>query len=304
MSKNSNRKQRAALCFLLPHLILFCLFSLLPSLAGIYAAFTKWSLGKAPEWVGLANLRAILTDQNSIYYWKFRWGLQNTCLFVLLAVPLRIIVPLLLAAALNTRCKGHTIFQTLFYLPGLLSLSIVMISWNYMFDTNYGIVNNLLNLGKLSWVNRVPYNWIAIIIITVWWGTSASMIIFQSALAGVPTEQLEAAQLDGAGAVKRFFYIKLPAIRYPLTYVAATSIIQEFNVWGQPYMFNNGGPVIENVNGYAHQSNIMLMQIIKDTGFNGTTSSNAGVAAAMSLILGIIMVIVSIVQVRLMQKEG
>ena len=292
------------LLFLLPHLTVFCLFNLLPDLAGIYAAFTKWDLAAAPQWTGLQNLRTILLDSSSLFYWQFRWGLQNTCLFVLLVVPLRIILPLLLASALNRKCAGHALFQTLFYLPALLSLSIVMVSWNYMFNTNYGIINAYLHLGSLSWTNTVPFNWIALIVITVWWGTGTNMIIFQSALANVPSEILEAAEIDGASRVQRFFHISLPCIRFPLTYVLATTVIAEFNVWGQPYMFNNGGPVVDTVNGFARTSNIMLMQIIRDTGFKGSYGSNPGIASAMALLLGIIMVIVSIIQVCAMQKNS
>lgn len=303
-SKTKKRAWMIPLLFLLPHLAVFCVFNLIPAVAGIYAAFTKWDLGSMPQWVGLDNFKTILTDSNSLYYWQFRWGLKNTCLFVLLVVPIRIIVPLLLALVLNKRYPGHGVHQILFYLPSLLSLSIVMVSWNYMFNPNYGLINTYLNLGTLSWTNTTPYNWIALVIITAWWGTGGNMIVLQSALAGVPRELEEAAKIDRANAVQRFFYVTLPQIKFPLTYVVATTIIAEFNIWGQPYMFNKGGAVVETVNGFAHQSNIMLMQIIRDTGFGGSYSSNPGIASAMALILGAIMTVVSIFQVRMMQKEG
>jgi multiple sugar transport system permease protein len=290
--------------FLLPHLAVFCCFNLLPSLAGIYAAFTKWDLGQAPQWIGLTNLKTIFTDQSSLFYWELRWGLRNTCLFVLLAVPFRIIVPLLLATALNTKCPGYKLYQTIFYLPALLSLSVVMGTWNYMFNTNYGIINNFFGLKNLSWTNTVPLNWIAIIIITVWWGTGSNMVIYQAALAGIPADILEASRVDGANCVKRFFHIILPAMKYPVSYTLAISIIAEFNVWGQPGMFNKGGPVVEIVNGYARNSNMMLMQYIKDAGFQGAYGSNPGIASAMALVLGCIMVVVSLIQVHLMQKNS
>ena len=304
LKQSRNRRRYVPLLFLLPHLIIFGCFNLLPSMAGIYAAFTKWELGQMPQWVGLRNLKTLLTDQSSLFYWELRWGLRNTCLFVLIAVPLRIIVPLLLAVALNSRCPGHKIYQTIFYLPALLSLSIVMGSWNYMFNTNYGIVNNMLGLGKLSWTNTVPLNWAAIIVITVWWGTGMNMVIYQAALAGIPTDILDASKVDGAGCVQRFFHIILPSMRYPLSYTLAVSIIAEFNVWGQPWMFNKGGPVVEIVNGFTRNSNMMMMQYIRDTGFQGAYGSNPGMASAMALILGIVMVAVSLIQVRIMQRNG
>lgn len=299
-----NRKYLIPILFLLPQLIVFSIFNLFPDIAGIYAAFTKWDLGSTPIWIGLNNLKTILTDQSSLFYWDFRWGLENTVFFVLITVPFRILIPLLLAVALSQKFPGRGLFQVIFYVPSLLSLSVVMISWNYMFNPNYGIINTYFHLGTLSWTSQVPYNWIALIIITVWWGTGVNMIILQSALAGVPQELLEAAKIDGANATQRFLHISLPCIRFPLSYVITVSIIAEFNVWGQPYMFNNGGPIIGMTNSYAHQSNLMLMQIIRDVGFKGSFGSNPGIASAMSLILGGLIVVISIIQVRLMHENA
>ena len=300
---NQKKQFRKSILFLLPLLFTFTCFNLIPSLTGIYAAFTKWTLGDRPIWVGLSNLKAILFDPSTEYYWTFRWGLGNTCLFVLLCVPLRIIVPLLFAFAINTRCRGNKLFQAIYYLPSLLSLSVVMSSWAYMFDTNYGIINALLGLGKFSWTITIPYNWIAIIWISVWWGNGGTMIIYQSALAGIPQEIIESSEIDGANTMQRFFHITLPSIRYPLSYTLATTLIAEFNVWGQPMMFNNGGIIVETVNGFTRKSNMMLMQYIKDLGF-GNYGANPGVASAMSLALGLIIVLVSMVQIRLMRENS
>lgn len=305
VKKRSRHNQFSrAIKFILPQIIIFSLFNLIPDIAGVYAAFTKWDLGKAPVFTGLENLKLILLDQSSVYYWNFWWGLKATLIFVILTVPFRIVIPMLLALALNKRFIGRGFCQTVFYLPALLSLSVVMICWNYMFNANYGIVNTYLKLGMLSWATKYPYNWIALIIITVWWGTGMNMIILQSAIAGVPLDLIDAAKMDGANNVQRFFHVTLPSIRFPLSYVITTSLIAEFNVWGQPYMFNNGGPVVEMKNGFAHKSNLMLMQEIRNIGFNGALGGNPGVASAMALVLGLIMVTVSVIQVRMMQKEG
>jgi multiple sugar transport system permease protein len=294
---------RISVLFLLPLMITFFTFNLLPALTGIYAAFTKWTLGSTPSWVGLQNFKALLADSTTEYYWSLRWGLGNTLLFVICTVPFRIIVPLLLAFALHTHCRGHHLYQALFYIPSLLSLSVVMSGWAYMFDTNYGIINAVLGLGKFNWSNTIPFNWIAIILITVWWGNGGTMIIYQSALAGIPTEILESAQIDGANAWQRFIHITIPTIRYPLSYTLATATIAEFNIWGQPMMFNNGGIITETVNGFTRKSNMMLMQYIKDLGF-GNYGSNPGVASAMALILGVVIVAVSMIQIRMMRENS
>jgi multiple sugar transport system permease protein len=291
------------LAFLLPHLIVFCCFNIFPILTGVYASFTKWTLGRAPEWVGLANYKALFVNTDSMYYWQLRWGMCNTIKFVILCVPFRILVPLTLALLLSTQCRGHKLLQVFYYLPSLLSLSVVMVSWSYMFDSSSGIINNLLGLGKLKWTTTSPYDWIAIIFITVWWGCGSNLIIYQSALAGVSTEIQEAASVDGASAFQKFIHITIPSIKFPLQYTLITSVIAEFGIWGQPDMFNNGGATIEVVNGFHRQSNKMIMQYITESGF-GSSGVNASVASAMALILGVIIFSVSLIQFRAMRRNN
>lgn len=291
------------LAFLLPHLLAFGLFNVFPILTGIYASFTKWTLGQSPVWVGLSNYRSLLADANSMYYWQLRWGLSNTIKFVLLCVPFRILVPLALAMFLHTKCRGHKLLQTFFYLPSLLSLSVVMVSWNYMFDSNAGIVNIVLGLGKLKWTTTSPYNWIALVFITVWWGCGSNLIIYQSALAGVSAEILEAASVDGANALQKFIHVTIPSIKFPLQYTLITSVIAEFGIWGQPDMFNKGGATLEVVSGVNRQANKMIMQYIAESGF-GSSGVNAGVASAMALMLGVIIFLVSMIQFRAMRRGG
>lgn len=297
------KKWLIPLLFLLPHLFFFGCFTLFPTLTGVFAAFTKWPLGQSPVWVGLDNFHTVFTDSSSNYYWQLRWGLENTFKFVILCVPFRILVPLLLAWALNTGCKGSKTLQSLFYIPALLSLSVVMVSWNYMFNASYGIINTLLGLGKLKWTSTDPYNWIALILITVWWGTSGNMVIYLSALAGVPKEMLEAAEVDGANALQKFTRVTLPSIKFPLQYTIVTSIIAEFGIWGQPAMFNKGGVTIEVINGITRPANKMLLQYVMETGF-GSIGVNAGIASVMALVLGVIMFTVSLVQFKLMRRNG
>lgn len=291
------------IAFLAPHLLVFISFNLFPTLVGVLASFTKWRLGAPIEWVGLENFRNLFVNQDSMYYWQMRWGLWNTVKFVLLCVPFRITVPLLFAVALNTKCRGHKFYQTFLYLPALLSLSVVMVSWNYMFDTNYGIINTVLGLGKLQWVKEAPFNWIALVIITVWWGCGSNMIIYQSALAGVPEDLQEAASVDGANAWQRFVHITIPSIKFPLQYTLITSIIAEFGIWGQPDMFNKGGSTVGMVNGYNQLSNKMLLQYIAENGF-GKSGVNAGMASAMALVLGVIIFAVALLQFKTMRSNA
>lgn len=305
----SFRQRLTPYLFLLPHLLPFLIFFLIPAVVGIYAAFTDWKLAKAPVWEGLANFKTLLFDKDSMFYYQLRWGMTTTFQFVLYTVPFQIVVPLLLAVGLNTKFKGSRVFQSLLYLPALLSIGVVMTSWNYMFDANAGLVNyflgNIFGLAKVKWMVDVPMNWIALVIITVWWCAGSNMIIYQSALANIPSTLYEAASVDGANAWRRFWHITLPSMRYPIMYTAITGVIQQFNIYGQPLMFNydgKGGPVVAMINGFEKRSTKVMLMYIYALGF-GSSGGDPGMASAMALIMGLIIFAVSLVQFRLMRGK-
>lgn len=289
--------------FLLPHLIIFTIFFMVPAVVGIFSAFTDWRLAKPMVWEGLDNFKTLFLDQNSQYYWQLRWGLLNTIKFVALTVPFQIVIPLLLAVALHSKTAGHRIFQSVFYLPALLSISVVMLSWNYMFNMSAGFINQFFGLGKLNWISTVPYNWVALVVITVWWVSGTNMIIYQSALSSIPTELYEAAAVDGANGLQKFFHITLPGMRYPLTYTAIASVVQQFGIYGQPLMFNDGGPVTAVINGFDRKSNNVLLMYIFQLGF-GRAGGDPGMASAMSLVLGVVILVVSLIQFKVMRADA
>lgn len=289
--------------FLAPHLILFAAFFMIPAVVGILSAFTDWKLGQPMVWEGLANFKTLFFDQNSQYYWQLRWGLMNTIKFVLLTVPFQIALPLLLAVALHSKTAGHRVFQSIFYLPALLSIAVVMLSWNYMFNMSAGFINQFFRLGKLNWISSIPHNWIALIIITLWWVSGTNMVIYQSALAGIPQELYKAASVDGADRFRQFLHVTLPGMRYPLTYTAISSVVAQFGIFGQPLMFNLGGPVASVVNGFDNKSNNMLLMYIYDHGF-GRAGGDPGMASAMALVLGAVILAVSALQFKLMRANA
>lgn len=301
--KNRWKERLNAFSFLFPHLLLFSVFFLIPSVVGIAAAFTKWQLGQPMVFVGLDNFKTLFFNENSQYFWQLRWGLSNTVKFVLMTVPFQIIIPLLLAVALQRKPFGHKIFQSIFYLPALLSIAVVMLSWRYMFNMSAGFINQALGLGKLNWESSIPHNWIALVTITVWWVAGGNMIIYQSALASIPQELYEAAAVDGANGFQQFWNITIPGMRYPLTYTAITSVVAQFGIYGQPLMFNGGGPATAVVNGFDQRSNYVLLMYIFDLGF-GRAGGDPGMASAMSLVLGLVILLVSIIQFRVLKANA
>jgi len=286
------KKKITPYVFVAPHLILFIIFFGIPAIFGIIISFTKWNLIGTPEWVGLKNYAEILSNSNSTFYIQFHNGLKNTLIFTLFSVPFCIIVPLLLATALNTRTKGHKIFQSIFYLPTLFSISSVILAWGFLFNKNFGPINKFL--GKsINWGGIQPYVWVAIITITVWWYIGGNMVIYQAALAGVSADLYEAASLDGAGAVSKFLRITLPSIKNQIAYTLVMTTIAQLNIYGQPLMFSKGGP--------AGSTSVLLMYI-RQIAF-GTGDSIAGIASAMAVMLGLCIIFVASLQFYFLREK-
>ncbi|WP_082881448.1 carbohydrate ABC transporter permease [Lederbergia galactosidilytica] len=271
--------------FVAPHLLIFSIFFLVPIIYGIYISFTSWDLVGKADFVGLDNYKEILFEKDSSFYTQFHNGFKNTFLFVILAVPFCIIVPLLLASALNAKPLFHKIFQSIFYMPTLFSISAVVIIWTLMFNVNQGPINNFLN-KEILWTGSQPYAWAAIVIVTVWWVIGSNMIIYQAALNGIPKDLYEAASIDGANSVQKFFKITLPSIRGPILYTVVLTTIAQFNVYGQPLMLTGGGP--------ADSTRVLLMDIQQNA--FGSGQSIAGIASAMAIILGLCIMAVSLIQ--------
>lgn len=291
--KNKLKKSKWQYLFIAPHLILFLIFFLIPSIFGIYISFTDWDLLGTPNWVGLQNYQTILFNEQSTFSTQFYNGLENTFKFVIFAVPFCIIVPLALAVALNAKPKFHKFFQSLFYLPTLFAISAVTLIWGIIFSPAYGPVNEVLNLDIL-WTSSQPYAWIVIVIVTVWWTIGGNMIIYQAALNGVPEALYEAADMDGATSWQKFIRITLPSIRGQLLYTVVTTTIAQFNIYGQPLMLTGGGP--------RNSTRVLLMDI-QQLAF-GSGPSIAGIASAMAVLLGLCMMVVTVIQFFILRREN
>ena len=273
-----------------PHLFFFIIFFVTPAIYGIYAAFTKWDLFNEPVFTGLENFKTLLFDSSNTYYKQLRNGLANTFKFVIFSVPFCIILPLSLALALNARPKGNKFLQALYYLPSLMSISTVTLTWRYVFNVQYGIINKFFGVQANFFLP--PYTWVMLVVVTVWWCTGGTMVIYQSALASVPQDQYEAAAVDGANSIQRFLHVTLPNMRYPLMYTLVTSVVAQFNIYGQPDIlvgFSNA------------EANAVLLQYIYE---NSVKKQVAGMSSAMAVILGLCIMVVTFIQMRMMVRNN
>lgn len=276
------------LLFIGPHMALFIVFFLVPAVFGILVSFSDWDMYSAPIFVGLQNYATILFDSSSIYYDQFRVGMRNTLLFVVFTVPISIIVPLALAAALNMKPRLHRLFQSVLYLPTLFAISAVMIIWSLLLSLSYGPLKDWMDLS-FDLKSTQPWAWVCIIGVTIWWCMGTNLIIYVAALQTVSKEQLEAADIDGASGFDKFFRISLPNIRFQLLFTTVTTTIAQFNIYGQPLMLTGGGP---------NNTTRVLMMYIRQNAF-GRGISAAGMSSAMATLLGIVIMLVAMVQLFL-----
>lgn len=289
------RKKRFVLTpylFIAPHVLLFILFFLVPMFYGIYASFTKWNLFTDPQFIGFSNYNTILFNTESTFYRQFWNGLKNTIIFVVICVPFQILIPLFISILLDKRPRGRNFFQGILYMPTLFSITSVTLTWLFIFNRSLGLFNNLFNTD-INWYGQQPFAWMTIVITTIWWGIGGNLIIYVAALSGIDKSILEAADIDGAKGLKRFWYITAPNIRFPLAYTIIVSIIAQFNIYGQPLIITGGGP---------NESTFVLLMYIRNLAF-GTGNSVAGMASAMATCLGLIIGVISVGQLILMRKK-
>nr|WP_276609185.1 sugar ABC transporter permease [Bifidobacterium longum] len=193
---------------------------------------------------------------------------------------------------IQAKPKLYKLFQSLFYIPTLFAVSAVMLIWGFLLSLSYGPLPKWFGL-KVNIASTQPWAWLALVLITVWWCIGQNLIIYVAALSGVPVEQVEAAKIDGAGSFIIFMKILLPNIRFQLFFTTVTTTIAQFNVYGQPLMLTGGGP---------NNSTRVLMMDIQQNAF-GSGVPSAGMASAMAVLLGLIIMAVSVVQFIAMRKQ-
>ena len=270
------RKRVIPYLFILPQYVVFIIFFVFPVIMAIYISFCKWDLVSLPSFVGFENYMSILFKPDSFYFKLFWSSLKNTLMYVLISVPLLIIVPLILAIMLTSIKKGVSLFQSIFYFPYLLSVATVVLTWRWLLDKNFGIINKIFNLD-IGWTVEEPYFWIAVVVMSLWWGLGGNMIIF----------------IDGANTIYKFLNVTLPGLKEQILYTFVITTIASFNIYGQPLM-------LANTKNLTSDKNTLLIAIQQTT--FGSVSA-AGMATAMALILGVILFSISLLQFRIYGKD-
>ncbi len=243
-------------------------------------------------YVGLENYKTVFNDQ---FFWQALW---NTTKFVLYSTPLIMVFSLVLALLANRATKAKRIYRTLYFLPNLLSVSVISYIAIYMAQPyDMGFISKLMHtLGasqdfEIFWLKDKHLAWVTIVVATAWWTQGYNMMLYVSALQDIPDRLYEAAQIDGATPTQQLFHITLPMLNRTTFLILMLQIIASFKVYAQVKLITQGGP------GRATRP---LIQYIYEQAF---TKQKLGPACAMSLALFVILIILTLVQRKIQAKE-
>jgi len=278
------------LVFVSPWLAGLILFAAYPLLASLYYSFTDFSVLLPPVNVGLLNYRFLFQDD---LFWT---SMKNTVLFATMSVPLTLGLSLLAAMLLNNRLRMQGTFRAIYFLPSLVPLVPLAILWSWMFNSNCGLINAIIG-PPLRSMGIEPPNWLEAagwtkpaLVFTKIWGIGGAMVIFLAALQEAPEHLYESADLDGAGAWRKFLSITLPFISPALYFNLIIGIIASLQTFALPYVMMGRGP---------SDSTYFLTMYIYDQGFKYL---NMGYACAMAWIMFLIILILTLIASRISSR--
>jgi multiple sugar transport system permease protein len=275
--------------FLAPDLAGTLVFAVGPVLAALGLGLFAWDILTPPRFVGLDNYRTLLIDDP-----VFRQVLLNTSAYVLGTVPLRTVLALLVAIALNQQLRALSLFRAAFFLPTITSAVAAATVWRWIYEPNFGLLNSLLYAIGVqhppTWLSSPAWAMPALILLGIWQGLGFQMVIFLAGLQGIPAHLYEAASIDGAGWWARFRHITVPLISPTTFFVVIISVIGSYQVFDQAYVLTEGGP------GYATTTLVYYIYTYAFQFFK------MGYAAAIAWVLFAIVFLLTVIQFRLQAR--
>ena len=273
--------RRHALIFLGPSLLGLALFTLFPTVMALVMSLFNWPVFGDRTFRGLDNYTRLLGDP------IFRQVVLNTCLFVVLYVPLNVVVSLGLAAWVSPKIKGRQGFRILFFIPVLTPVVANAMVWRLMYQPG-GLLDSVsqtvVGSPAPSFLASSSTAMLAIVVMSVWQGFGYNFLVFSAAIDQVPLEQLEAAAIDGASGRQRFWHVTLPLITPSIFFAITLTLITSFQVFAQPFLLTKGGP------GNATQTLVLFV-------YNeGWRFLHMGLAAAAGWVLFVIVMGITAIQ--------
>lgn len=290
--KRMTLRQREAVqgyMFVLPWIVGFIVFTAGPLLFSLYAAFTNYDITSRMDFVGTANFKRLFTLDPLFYT-----AVYNTLYYVVLSVPLRTVCGVLLAVLLNQSVKFRRFFRMVYYMPSVLSGVAVYLLWMQLLSPSSGLINMVLELFGIqgpAWLFDPRWTKPALILMNLW-GVGGTMLLYLANLQSVPPQLYEAAEIDGAGVIQRFFKITLPMITPVIFFNVVTGFISAFQIFQEAYVMSTdkGGPL----NSLLFYNLYLWKQAFEQF--------NMGYACAMAWLLFVAVMIITLLNLKLSKK--
>jgi multiple sugar transport system permease protein len=285
----SNNQKIAGYLFVLPSLLILGTFVIYPLIFSFFSSFFKFNLILTHfTFVGIQNYIRVLHDS------RFVNSLINTGYYSFVEVPLQIVISLLIALAIKSNRKYNLFLRSIFFLPVICSTTAVSLVMVFLLNKDLGAIANYLRffgIQSVDWLRSTTWAMPTVILISVWKNFGLSMIIFLAGLQSVPDFYYEAAELDGAGRVAKFFRITLPMIMPTAGFITITTLITSFQVFDQVFVMTNGGPLFK--------TETMVQYIY----YKGFVDSDIGFATANAFILFIIILLATLIMFQFMKRN-
>ncbi|WGG46794.1 sugar ABC transporter permease [Rossellomorea sp. DA94] len=297
MNKPSSKKRLKdagqGYLFMSPTLLVLAVFIIGPILYAIFLSFHKVQLlgDMSFDFVAFDNFTRIMEDNRAII------ALKNTAKYVLIVVPTQTFLALVLAATLNAGLKGEKLFRIVYFLPTLTSSAVLTLIFMWMYNKE-GLINNVLDKVGLPTYNflgdpDIALN--AIMLMNIWATAPFFMVIYLAALQDIPDSLYEAAELDGASAIQKFFYVTVPFLRPVTSFVVIMGVIGTFQLFDQSYIFSGGS-------GGPNNSTLTVVLLIYQYAFKSLGSM--GYAAALAFALALIILVATLIQRKFSKEES
>jgi putative chitobiose transport system permease protein len=276
--------------FIAPSLLLLGLTVFLPALQAFYLSFTNYDpIAGTASWQGLANFDRLLKDE---IFWQ---TIRNTVLYLCGVVPVLVVLPLLLAIAVNQKLTGMSFFRAAYYVPVIISMVVAGIAWKFIYAEN-GLLNQLLQvvgIPKIPWLTSPGLALFSVMVVTIWKGLGYYMTIYLAGLQSIPADLYEAAAIDGSDSYTKHWDITIPLMRPYMLLVAVISAIAATKIFEEVYVMTQGGP---------RNSSKTVVYYLYQQGF-GSTNPDLSYACTIGLMLFAIVFFLSVLNFKLSQNN-
>lgn len=275
--------------FIAPSVIGLLIFAIWPILQSFFLSLNEWVGFGEKTFVGFDNFKIIL--QNKEIY----TSIINTFRITIFALPISIMISLIIANMLNSpRLRGKSIFRVIFYLPIVTMPAAIAVVFKYIFNYNYGIINEILkflNLEPLEWLSNAKYSWIVIVFILIWSVIGTQIIILLAALQNIDYSIYEAADIDGAGSFNKFFKLTIPGISPTIFFLSVTGFIGMFQLFDLIYIMIGKNAGLESTR-----------TIVVEFFEVAFVQTNRGMGAAIAVVIFFIIMLVTLIQ-KIFEKK-